>query len=56
MEIMGQCPVCDDTLEYDDAGFCKSCGQAFCWGDCGTWFDGEHCCGNCMESKKLTGE
>lgn len=48
-EYCGQCAVCDDPLEIDEAGFCSRCGQPFCWPYCGGWIDGEHVCNNCID-------
>ncbi len=44
---IGLCSVCDEPLDLSDAGICKTCGNGFCWGDCGGWAGGEHACTNC---------
>lgn len=50
----GQCCVCDVYLDHSDAGFCGECGQAFCWGNCGSWHDfkAEHQCDNCKSAEE----
>ena len=44
---VGQCCVCEEELDHQDAGFCKDCGGAFCWSDCGGWGPDGHRCNNC---------
>lgn len=48
MDYVGECSVCEDIVEESEAGYCKSCGCAFHWGCCGSWYGGEHTCENCM--------
>lgn len=48
---IGKCVVCDEYLDHSDAGFCKTCGQGFHWGNCGGWVDGNHECNNCNEEE-----
>lgn len=47
---IGLCCVCDDPLDLSDAGICKTCGNGFCWNDCGEWHRGEHTCSTCMDA------
>jgi len=47
---IGPCCVCDDLLDLSDAGVCKTCGNGFCWIECGTWHHGKHACSTCMEA------
>ena len=44
----GNCPVCDDVVDFSDAGVCKTCGLAFHWNECGGWHAGEHTCFECV--------
>ncbi len=46
---IGLCGVCDDPLDLADAGVCKSCGNGFCWNECGSWHHGQHTCSTCMD-------
>lgn len=46
---IGLCCVCDDPLDLSDAGICKTCGNGFCWNECGQWHRGQHTCSNCGE-------
>lgn len=34
---VGQCVVCGDDLDNEDAGFCVECKHPFCWSACGGW-------------------
>lgn len=34
--------------DFIEMGVCKSCNNAFHWGDCGGWHNGQHTCHNCM--------
>ena len=45
----GCCPVCEEQIDFADAGVCKTCGEAFHWNCCGGWVNGKHCCDNCAE-------
>lgn len=45
---IGLCGVCDDPLDLSDAGVCKTCGNGFCWNECGSWHHGQHTCSTCM--------
>ncbi len=47
---IGLCCVCDDPLDLADAGVCKTCGNGFCWNDCGQWHRGQHTCSTCMDA------
>lgn len=47
-EYCGDCPVCSDPVDHSDAGFCAECGNAFCWGSCGTWHGSSHVCFECV--------
>ena len=44
---IGDCCVCDAELDLSDAGICQTCGQGFCWMECGEWHGGHHACFNC---------
>lgn len=53
---VGQCSVCNESVDESDAGYCHVCGQAFHWGSCGEWYEGdhewhhgEHVCKDCIE-------
>jgi len=52
MEYCGECPVCDDIVEFDESGFCSECGQPFHWGYCGGWLDDRHKCDNCRTDEE----
>ena len=43
----GACCVCGEELDFSKAGICGTCGQAFCWSDCGGWGGAKHECHNC---------
>ena len=45
----GECPVCHETVDHSEAGFCDTCGAPFHWGDCGGWVDGKHMCDLCKD-------
>ncbi len=47
---IGLCCVCDDPLDLSDARVCKTCGNGFCWNECGQWHRGEHTCSTCMDA------
>ena len=53
MEFIGECCVCEELLDLEDAGFCEYCGEAFCWSNCGDWYNGVHCCENCKEEEDI---
>ncbi len=44
---IGACVVCEEQIDFDDAGVCGECGKAFCWSRCGGWAGSEHRCNNC---------
>lgn len=46
---VGECVVCGEQLDFNEAGFCELCKQPFCWGECGGWNFGKHMCNNCQE-------
>ena len=46
---IGLCVVCEDPLDFSYAGFCIHCQNAFCWGHCGGWYNGDHTCNICRE-------
>ena len=46
---VGECCVCGDMVDHSEAGFCATCGGAFCWGQCGSWGESGHECNNCKE-------
>lgn len=43
----GDCCVCSDPVDHSEAGFCKKCGNAFHWNECGGWHEGQHVCFDC---------
>jgi len=45
------CCVCDIPVDIGEMGICETCGAVFHWGECGSWYDGEHCCQNCIDQK-----
>lgn len=49
-EYAGECVICEEILDMSEAGFCKGCGNSFCWERCGTWHDSEHRCQNCIDN------
>lgn len=49
MMPVGPCCVCGTQLDHTEAGFCKSCGEPFCWSGCGGWWGSSHRCDNCLE-------
>jgi hypothetical protein len=51
----GDCSVCGELVDHSEAGFCKSCGSAFHWNECGRWVGGEHTCDGCAPESR-TGE
>lgn len=53
---IGLCCVCDEPLDLADSGVCKTCGNGFCWNDCGEWHRGQHCCLTCMDSDEQLDE
>ena len=44
---VGACVVCEEQLDFQDAGGCVDCGHSFCWSDCGDWGPDGHRCNNC---------
>jgi hypothetical protein len=46
---IGLCCVCYEPLDMSDAGICKTCGNGFCWSQCGSWQGGQHACTNCHD-------
>lgn len=46
---IGLCAVCDEPLDLSDAGICESCGNGFCWGECGGWHGLRHACSHCQD-------
>ena len=46
---MGLCPICEDELDFEDAGICDTCNRPFCWPHCGGWGDEGHECSECAE-------
>jgi len=46
-EYGGECSVCKETLDMSEAGFCKDCGESFCWSKHGGWGPDGHRCDNC---------
>jgi len=50
---VGHCPVCDESVDESDAGYCHECGGSFHWGDCGTWFANNHTCNNCIDALSI---
>ena len=53
---IGQCAICDDDLDHEDAGFCDICKRQFCWGYCGEWLDGKHACQECIAREEDDGD
>lgn len=47
-EYAGEC-ACGEILDMSEAGFCKECGQSFCWSICGGWHGNNHSCNSCKE-------
>lgn len=47
-EYAGNCTICENMLDMSEAGFCDSCGAAFCWGSHGGWDGGVHKCQFCI--------
>ena len=52
MNYCGDCPVCEEPVDFDDAGFCSECGMAFHWAECGSWYGSKHCCNNCAPQEE----
>lgn len=48
----GECHVCEEELDFSDAGVCKTCGLGFHWNACGRWLRGEHCCDECANGEE----
>jgi hypothetical protein len=52
---VGDCSVCEETVDHSEAGFCKICGEPFHWSMCGGWAHWEegydHICNNCQEEE-----
>ncbi len=46
-EYAGECCVCGELLDMEEAGFCGDCGGSFCWSQCGGWGSSKHRCSDC---------
>ena len=49
MDYVGECSVCNDSIDESEAGYCEICQQPFCWSYCGGWHSGNHICNNCQD-------
>ena len=47
----GECCVCGELVDHQDAGFCGGCKGAFHWTRCGEWGPSEHECRNCKGNR-----
>lgn len=50
-EYCGNCVICSDPVQIDDAGHCGACGQPFHWGTCGDWGIGQKC-NECLDDEE----
>ena len=50
---VGDCGVCGESVDENEAGHCQGCKQVFHWSRCGGWHNSAHVCNRCQEGDKL---